>query len=315
MIGACSDPIQVAVPSLRSFRIARGWMAPSPRLTACAVASWALCGAAMGQSADAVSAAGAAGASAAAVPAKAAAETEYALGLALVDRPSYAGSGSMQWKLRPLWTVKRGRFRLSGARSSGLLGRPGEEGSGASAELVETPLWRAGASLGIDSGRSSADDPRLAGLPDIRRTLRAKLYAHRELGKEWGASVSVSQDLLGRDGGATVGWDLSHGRWLAPGLRGSVGAGLTWADGRYMRTQFGIAPDVAQRAGRTAFDAAAGVRDVHLGANLQWAISGAWFGFAGVGASRLMGDAADSPLTVRRNGSSMALGLAWRNLP
>lgn len=241
--------------------------------------------------------------------------TDYALGLALIDRPSYAGSSSMQWKLRPLWTIKRGRFRLSGARSSGLLGRPGEDGSGASAELVETPLWRIGASLGIDSGRSSADDPRLAGLPDLRRTLRGKVYAHRDLSRDWGLSMNHSQDLLGRGGGATAGLDLGYGRWLAPGLRGSVGGGLTWADARYMRAQFGIAPEVAQRAGREAFEPGAGLRDMHLGANVQWAVSGAWFGFAAVGTTRLMGDAAQSPLTTRRNGGSVAVGLAWRNLP
>lgn len=251
------------------------------------------------------------------VPAEPAASprTEYALGLALIDRPSYAGSSKMAWKLRPLWTLRHGRFRLSGARSSGLLGRPGEDGSGASAELVETPLWRIGASLGIDSGRSSADDLRLAGLPDLRRTLRGKVYAHRDLAKDWGLSMNYSQDLLGRGGGATAGLDLGYGRWLSPGLRGSVGGGVTWADQRYMHAQFGIAPDVALRTGRQAFEAGAGVRDLHLGANVQWALSGAWFGFASVGTTRLMGDAAQSPLTTRRNGSSIAVGLAWRNLP
>lgn len=241
--------------------------------------------------------------------------TEYALGLALINRPAYAGSSSMEWKLRPLWTVKWGRYRLSGARSSGLLGRPGEDGSGASAELVETPLWRVGASLGIDSGRSSGDDPKLAGLPDLRRTLRGKVYAHRDLARDWGLSMNYSQDLLGRGGGATAGLDLGYSRSLGPGLRGGVGGGLTWADDRYMRAQFGIAPDVAQRAGREAFEARAGLRDVHLGVSLQWTVSGAWFGFASVGSSRLLGDAAQSPLTTRRNGSSLALGLAWRNLP
>lgn len=264
---------------------------------------------------DPAPAAGTAEPSGGAAPSGAVAGAEYALGLAMVNRPAYAGSSSMQWKLRPLWTVKWGRYRLSGARSSGLLGRPGEDGSGASAEWVDTPLWHLGTSLGVDSGRTSADDPRLAGLPDLRRTLRGKVYARRELGPRWSLSLHADQDLLGRGGGATAGMDLGYGRFVAPGLRAGVGGGLTWADGRYMRAQFGIPSDVALRTGRPAWDAAAGLRDLHLGVSAQWAVSGAWFGFASLNTSRLMGDAAGSPLTTRRNGASLAFGLAWRHLP
>lgn len=243
------------------------------------------------------------------------ARVEYAIGLAGVNRPAYAGSGTMAWKLRPLWTVKWGRYRLSGARSSGLLGRPGEDGSGASAELAEGAHWRLGASLGVDSGRSSGDDPRLAGLPDQRATVRGKLYATRDLGMRWSLSGHLSQDLAGRGGGTLGALDIGYGRFLRPGLRLSASLGLGLADAQAMRHQFGIDPEVAGRAGRPAHVPSGGLRDLHLGVTAQWAVSSVWFGFAGAGVSRLAGDAAHSPLVARRNSASLALGLAWRNLP
>lgn len=249
------------------------------------------------------------------VAASANAPVQYALGLAVVNRPAYAGSGSQQWKLRPLWTVKWGRYRLSGPRSSGLLGRPGDDGSGASAELAEGAQWRLGASLGIDGGRRSSDDPRLAGLPDIPRTLRGKLYANRDLGSGWGISGSVSDDLGRRGGGVLAGLDMGYGRALAPGVRASVGLGVGLADAQAMRSQFGIAPDAGLRAGRAAYVPGACVRDLHLGGTVQWAVSGAWFGFLGAGVTQLQGEAADSPLVARRTSGSLTFGLAWRNLP
>lgn len=243
------------------------------------------------------------------------AAAEYALGLAAVNRPAYAGSAQLQWKLRPLWTVKWGRYRLSGPRASGLLGRTGDEGSGASAELAEGAHWRLGASLGVDGGRRSADDPRLAGLPDQRSSLRGKLYASRDLGSRWGLSAQVSQDLAGRGGGTLGGIDLGYSLTPMPGLRVSVAGGIGLGDAQAMRHQFGIAPEVALQAGRMAYVPGGGVRDLHVGGTAQWAVSNAWFAFAGLGLSQLQADAAASPLVVRRSSSSLAVGLAWRNLP
>lgn len=240
---------------------------------------------------------------------------DYALGLALVRRPAFAGSGAQPWVLRPLWTLKWGRYRLSGPRASGLLGRPGDEGTGASAELVEGANWRLGASLGIDAGRRSADDPRLAGLPDIPRTLRGKLFVSRDLSRGWGLSAHLSQDLAGRGGGLLGGIDLGYGRRLGPGLHGSVGVGLSVADARNTRQHFGIDPAVAAATGRVAHVPGAGLRDLHAGATVQWAVSRAWFGFVGAGVSQLQGEAASSPLVLRRQSTSLAVGLAWRNLP
>ncbi|MES2718178.1 MAG: MipA/OmpV family protein [Pseudomonadota bacterium] len=247
-------------------------------------------------------------------PPRADAGLRYALGLALIDAPTYAGASGREQKLRPLWALRYGRLRISGARASGLLGPPSvERGSGASADLLDGPRWKLGLGLRIDNGRSAGDDPALAGLPPIRRTLRARLHGGLNLGAGFSSSLSYAADILGRDGGAQLGWGLGYGWTPWPTASASVGLGATWADRRHMQTYFGITPGVAQHNGRMAFVPGAGLRDVHAGLALQVPLQGRWTLVGGLALSQLRGDAAASPLTRRPFGATASLALAWRS--
>jgi outer membrane scaffolding protein for murein synthesis (MipA/OmpV family) len=238
----------------------------------------------------------------------------YALGLAVIDAPTYAGAAGREQKLRPLWSLRYGRFTVSGARSSGLLGAPStERTSGATADLVRNDRWSLNLGLRLDNGRSSSDDPELAGLPDIRRTLRARLNANYRLGGGFSTNLGYSADLLGRDGGGQLGWGLGYGWAPWPTARASVGVGVNWGDKRYMQTHFGIAPDVALRTGRTAFTPGAGLTDMGVGVALRMPLGPRWSLTGGLGLSRLQGDAAASPLSRRDFGATASLALAWRS--
>jgi len=237
----------------------------------------------------------------------------YALGGALVSGPTYAGSGGQELKARPLWALRYGRFRVSGSRASGLLAAPNDGGSGASADLVETAHWRLGAALRVDNGRASSDDPALAGLPDVKRTLRGRVYGGVTLGGRWSGQLGYAHDLLGRGGGATANLGLGYGWTPWPGLEASVGAGLTLADRQYMSTYYGISPTVAAATGRPAFSPKAGLLDINGGIGLRAPLAGRWVIFGGVGMSQLQGDAATSPVTGRRSGVTASVALAWRS--
>lgn len=238
----------------------------------------------------------------------------YALGLAVIDAPMYAGASGRELKLRPLWSVRYGRFRISGARSSGLLDAPtAQKQSGASADLIDGDRWKLNLGLRFDNGRQSSDDPALAGLPEIRRTLRGRVNGGLNLGGGFSTSLSYSADLLGRDGGGQLGWGLGY-HWAPwPQASASVGVGANWADRRHMQTYFGVAPDVALRTGRTAYVADAGLVDVHAGATLQVPLRGRWTLVGGLALAQLQGDAAASPLTRRAFGATASLALAWRS--
>lgn len=238
----------------------------------------------------------------------------YLLGAALTSGPEYEGARRRDVGIKPVWAFKFGRLRITTAGGSALLGfgRDGA-GAGASAQLVETDDWRVGISARIDSGRDSDDASTTRGLPDVRRTLRAKLYANYSLTKDWNLSASASQDVLGRRGGLIVdigtGWRFHRSEtteWTS-------GLGISAADRRNLRSYFGVPRWASAASGKPAYEPSAGLRDVHVGVNFKHALNQHWFLFGGAGASRLLGPAADSPLIQRPTALTAAVGVAWRN--
>ena len=227
--------------------------------------------------------------------------------------PDYAGASGQTLKLRPLWAVQFGRLRLSTSGASAVLGFGGDApGPGASTDLVRTDRFKLGLALRLDHGRDSSASPDLAGLPDVRQTLRGRLGASYALDQHWVAGASLSQDLLGRGGGALGSLDMSYRDRLTPTTQWSVGAGVALADSRYMQSYFGVPADAVTPSGLTPYSPGAGLRDVHTGLSLMTALSPSWIAFGGVGFSTLLADAAASPLTKSRSSWSASIGLAWR---
>ena len=238
----------------------------------------------------------------------------YALGAAAVVAPTYVGSSEQRLKLRPLWALRYGSLRLSGARASGLLDAAGESGSGVSADLFSVANWRLGTSLRMDSGRSPGDDGVLKGLPAIRSTLRGRLVGSVKWGQGWSSSIGYSSDLLGRSGGGITGLAIAYDWALTPGIKASVAAGGNWADRQHMSTYFGISPEVATAIGRAAYPTSAGLMNLHTGIGLRMPVGGQWTVFGGGSVSQLQGEAAASPLTRSVRATSFSLALAWRSL-
>ncbi len=239
--------------------------------------------------------------------------TRYVLGLALKSSPEYPGSDRQAFKLRPLWALSHGRFTLSTSGASAVLGfAAAPSGSGLSAVLHQDAHWRVGASLRMDSGRASADSSHLGGLPDLRPTLRGRLYASYALAPGWSLGASLAQDLLGRQGGADLGLSLGWQRWLDPSTSIGAGAATSLGSARYMQSYFGVDPAHAVASGLPAFKPGAGIKSVGVGVGVMTLLSPRWVGFANVSAGTLLGQAADSPVTHRPAAFGLTLGLAYR---
>src|SRR6218665_3958702 len=130
----------------------------------------------------------------------------YVLGASLAHAPEYPGARRGDNSLTPVWALRWGRWRLSAGGGSALMGFGAEVyGAGASTELFSGERLRLGLSLRGDSGRRSKDADLTKGLPDVRRTLRGRLFASYALAPDWQLSGALSQDLLGRAGGITLG--------------------------------------------------------------------------------------------------------------
>lgn len=238
----------------------------------------------------------------------------YLLGASVASRPEYDGASTRQTKLKPLWAVQWGRWRISTSGGSAILGFGRDAGgAGASTLLIDSSKLRLGVALRMDSGRNSGDSSTTQGLPDVKRTLRARLYANYSLAPDWNLSANLSQDLLGRKGGLTAGADLGWRFYRSPTLEWASGVGVSAGDAQNLRSYFGVPESAVAASGKPAYTPGAGLRDLHAGVSFTRPLSKHWFAFGGAGASHLLGPAADSPLVQRRNGSYANLGLAWRN--
>lgn len=238
----------------------------------------------------------------------------YLLGASLAIGPEYDGSSRQRAKIRPLWAAKIGRVRLATSGGSALLGfgRDGA-GPGASTQLIERDKWRLGVSLRVDSGRDSGDARTTQGLPDVKRTLRARIYVNYSLTPDWNLGASLSQDVLGRRGGLTGSVDLGWRFYRSEDTEWTTGLGVSAADAQNLRSYFGVPASAVAQSGKPAYEPGAGLRDVHFGVGFKHALSKHWFLFGGAGTSRLLGPAADSPLVQKTGSAAAALGLAWRN--
>lgn len=238
----------------------------------------------------------------------------YLLGASVASRPEYDGASTRQTKLRPLWALQWGRWRISTSGGSAILGFGRDAGgAGASTLLIDSSRLRLGVALRVDSGRNSGDSSTTQGLPDVKRTLRARLYANYSLAPDWNLGGNLSQDLLGRKGGLSGGVDLGWRFYRSPTLEWAAGAGVSAGDAQNLRSYFGVPESAVAASGKPAYNPGAGLRDLHAGVSFTRPLSKHWFAFGGAGASRLLGPAADSPLTQQRTGTYANFGVAWRN--
>lgn len=225
--------------------------------------------------------------------------TRVMLGPQLV--PSYPGSDSVS--LRPFVDVSRAR----GAETFEF--EAPDESFGFS--LIDTGGLEIGPALGIEGKRDSAD----VGAPihrvgfsfeagafvqaQLTDALRLRVEARKGLIGHRGLIGVVSADYVARDGDT----------WLF-----SIGPRVTFADDRYQRAYFGVTTADAAAANLPAFDAKGGVQSLGLAAGALRQLSARW-GIAAYGRyDRLVGDAADSPVT-RQFGSpnqfSAGIGLSY----
>lgn len=245
----------------------------------------------------------------------AATPTHFVAGLLVSSGPKYVGGEGRSTSLSPAWAIEHGRFRLSTARGSAIMGHgltAVDIGSGVSAALIDEDRWRLRASLLVDNGRDESDGPRLVGLPKVRSTLRARLGLGYAITQRWGLGLSVAQDILGRSGGAQ--WSASTGYTMQVTQQTSLnfGVGASWGDKTYMRTHYSVPAEAAPRSPLPAFAADAGLYSIDAGIDAMTALSRSWVLFGGLHLAQLQGDARRSPITVRPTSFSASIGLAYR---
>ncbi len=247
----------------------------------------------------------------ASAPAKAVPKLEGAVGLVLAHKPAFSGSSDRQLKPQLAGFVRYGRFTLTGAGGF-TTRRQDDVERGLDAELLRRESVRINLSLRYDPGRRENESDQLAGMGNIEHTVRSRLSLRWEPGPYWSLSLASGLDLLGNGGGYTVEAGVSRTFVIDAQHRVILGASLTGAGDRYLQSWYGVTAEQSARSGYLVYKPSEGLRDVHTSATWRIEVNPQWSGFASLGATRLLGPAADSPLTRQRNGWSMSAGIARR---
>ena len=239
-------------------------------------------------------------------PAADEADTQLAVGPLAGFRPDYAGSNDYEAIPAPFL---RGRYR-----NTVFL-----EGLTVGVDVLQLGSRRegfaltAGPVLSGDVGRDEDVNRALDGLGDVDPGLEVGgvvelAYLFTSL------RAQARQEVAGGHGGLLCDLEL---RASLPIRRVRLDAilGTTWADDDYMGAYFGISPARAARSGYPAFDAGSGFRDVDLLLGASYFLTDSWLVRVQATYTRLLGDAADSPI-VEDAGSPdqvfVGAGLAYR---
>lgn len=156
---------------------------------------------------------------------------------------------------------------------------------------------RAGPIVRYGFGREESDHAALRGLGDVDDAVEVGAFLSYAAG-QWLADIQLVKDVADGHDGVLADAGLAWRAAISPRMRSTIRASTTWANDTYMTNMFGISPAQSARSGLRTHDAGAGIRDVGLSLSLSYGLTQNWSLSGRVGYTRLLGDAADSPIVA-----------------
>ena len=227
-------------------------------------------------------------------------------GLAALSSPAYDGSKKTKTSPFPYVDIHgffNDRMYLSSVRGIGV-------------NLLDLDRFRGGFALNYAGGRTSKDDPRLTGLPDIGGAAQVGGFLTYSL-KPFALEMRVRRRL-----GSTAGTQFELGASVAaaplPRLYLSLGASMAWADSSLQKTFFGVTPAQAAQATLqgnplTPYTPKAGLTTAGLTAVGVYQVGSHWGLIGRITLQDLIGSQVkNSPLTQRTLQPGVAFGAAYQ---
>jgi outer membrane scaffolding protein for murein synthesis (MipA/OmpV family) len=179
--------------------------------------------------------------------------------------------------------------------------------------LIEFYGFEVGPVVGWRFGRDQDDASRLLGLGDVDGGGVVGGYAAYKAG--WFKPyIAYNHQVWGDNTGGIFRFGAETTTDLAPGLSVSSTLGAVYADNDFMDSYFSVTPaqSAASVAGLNAYDAEAGIKSVFLGLTSDVPLSEVWMLKLSGRYSRLVGDAADSPIVESENQFYAGFGITYR---
>jgi MipA family protein len=182
------------------------------------------------------------------------------------------------------------------------------EGPQATLNIRPDAAFQFGPSIGYDLGRDGTTNKVVDRLDKIDGAFEAggfvayqfnALLAQSDV---FEVSADLMADLSGVHDGVSGSFGASYSIAATERLRLGLDASVGLASDGYMNTYFGVTTAGAARSGLASYTASGGVKDVGIGATASYSITERWGIVGRAEYSRLLGDAANSPI-VKQEGS------------
>jgi outer membrane scaffolding protein for murein synthesis (MipA/OmpV family) len=226
---------------------------------------------------------------------------DVTLGAGIASVPDYPGASKRKARFTPLFAIDYDTLVFIGAYGLGV-------------NAIRVDGFRAGPVLGYEGGRRESSDILLTGLGDIQPSLTAGAFtAWRVIpGAPFELSGTVRQAITHTGNGLNGLLRFDYTGHPAPGKWDLIaGPHLEFANRQYEQTWFGVTPLQSENSGLPIYSPGGGLKAAGVHASLTY-ISSSHFLFRLFGdANRLTGDAADSPIVVRRTQLLIGIGGAY----
>jgi outer membrane protein len=162
--------------------------------------------------------------------------------------------------------------------------------------------WSFGPSFRYLSARDSNDHAALYGLNDVDAAFELGVKVAYTYGGWLRPSLALRHGFGGHDG--IVGEAAIDALFFpTPETEFTIGPRVSFANGAYMSTYFGITPGESSNSGLPVYDAGSGFKGVGLEASGKYRFTEQWAVFSSLAYEKLVGDAAASPI-VKDGGSA-----------
>jgi outer membrane protein len=199
--------------------------------------------------------------------------------------PDYEGSDD--YKFVPVFAARAQRQEIFVALT----------GTTAIANVLPDPVFRLGPLLRVRASRDDVENDAVDSLGNVDTAVELGAFAGFEV-DGWEGEVEIAQDVADAHGGFLVGLQLAHTWDVLPALPITAKTFTTWASHDYMQSYFGIDAAGSMRSGLDTFGAESGFKNVGLNVGARHTLASNWILSGIISYARLLGDAADSPVTA-----------------
>jgi MipA family protein len=236
---------------------------------------------------------------------------DLAIGFIMSHGPEYVGSDrygtgvvpglGLRWKNVSFTSNSAFAVRTSDPAATG----------GLRIELPSTEHFRVGVSLRYDRGRQEDSNDAFKGMGDVPGGVLVRVHPRYILGDGWQLGGSITFSPVGKGPGSQGEVSIGHDMRLTEHTTFGAGLALGLGSSRFMQNYFGVTEEQSARSGYPVYEASGGVSAVAASAGARTELGRDWRLLYGAGASHLLGAAAESPMTRRRNSWSLNAGLVY----